>query len=121
MSTEGILALDAEIHRTVFGRFVELLARRDHISGEPIPAYSTDIAAAWLVVKRLADGMGVRVRVEEGRSRQASCHILAVDGRKRRPPDALVRRDALAYAETAPLAICRAALDAVALTAPIVS
>ena len=72
--------------------------------GEPIPEYSTDIAAAWLVVETLQSGPHykfVHIAVYDG---QWSCWTEHVAGD---PPIGLCSAD------TAPLAICLAALKAV--------
>lgn len=72
---------------------------------DTLPHYSTDIAAAWLVVEKLrADGWDFNFDHDVGRS----AHALFT----RRPilSDCLFEQ----YADTAPLAICKAALAACA-------
>jgi len=71
---------------------------------EPVPFYSADLAAAWLIVEKLrADWCGdVRISVSVEVETWA-CDIVALTGHGRL---------ALMRADTAPLAICRAALKA---------
>lgn len=76
---------------------------------KPIPAYSEDIAAAWLVVEKI-ESLGYYVEVglcnaKYGSMKRAWCHVAdyGEDGR-------FVGE---AYEDTAPMAICLAALKAV--------
>lgn len=67
-------------------------------------AFSTDIAAAWMVMERMrADGFSAEVTGHPGRG--FHCHIYEGTGTR--------RRNGYALADAAPLAICRAALLAV--------
>lgn len=109
--------LDALICHEIFGHvvapdpdaFVTPLARH----GEPmiwsadgllpVPPYSTDIAAAWLVVEKLQE-QGVRVDILSDWHGHRTCRV----ARKSE-----ILYDALDWSATAPLAICRAALRAV--------
>lgn len=84
---------------TVFGHWAECL--------EVVPAYSTDLASAWLVVERMRDRWEFRLtRWHEDLDAPEWC-ALFFDRR-------LGSADGEVYAETAPLAICRAALAAAA-------
>jgi hypothetical protein len=139
MSDEELRALDVEIHEKVmglcaeFGRHSEYdLAREDArdlwarenwwaVSREPtppgcnrrcfpVPHYSTDIAAAWKVVLKLCAGGCVTVK-EVGPYRgdddgHATCAI-TVYVEEEEPQMFMARAD------TAPLAICKAALKAI--------
>lgn len=67
------------------------------------PPYSTDIAAAWLVVEKLQE-QGVRMDILSDWHGHRTCRVA-------RKSESLY--DALGWSETAPLAICRAALRAV--------
>lgn len=72
---------------------------------KPVPFYSTDIAAAWLVIDALrARGMWL----EELSGRYRECYRAGFSWRN--PDRVLLYRQAMAL--TAPLAICRAALEA---------
>lgn len=66
---------------------------------------STDIAAAWLVVERMREQeWAMNLDVAEGdKLKPYDCRLFNRDGRRR----------VLAYGETFPLAICRAALKAI--------
>ena len=76
----------------------------------PPPEYSTDIAAAWEVVEKLAPDLYVTIEDERHNSeRFVSCWFR---GDLWDNPNA----EYLAQAGTVPLAICRAALKAVAST-----
>lgn len=120
MTSEELRALDVEIHTKVMGEqcywdaCTEDWCNESDLSRDAtgerfkvaIPAYSTEIAAAWLVLERL---QVKRVRVEVNDSGRHTCSILA--GRAgRRPLLGLAKRDGFAVAETVPLAICLAAL-----------
>jgi hypothetical protein len=75
----------------------------------PLPAFSTDMAAAWRVVEKLAtDGFYCRIDspFEPGALYRAGFTPHGVTGWNGRP-------DFRAAADTAPLAICRAALACV--------
>jgi hypothetical protein len=76
----------------------------------PLKRYSTDIAAAWEVVEKLRDlGFFLDISVAVDR--------FDVDMRAdRMPSDWWLREGPLAEATTAPLAICRAALQAITLS-----
>jgi len=70
-----------------------------------VPHYSTDIAAAWLVVERMKDnGCSLQLHWEAGRSRQWVADFVEES-------DEEFTGEQLG--DTAPLAICRAALAAV--------
>lgn len=68
----------------------------------PLPYYSTDIAAAWQVVEKLAkkEILFVIDNLMPGKSFRVTAHNIK-------------RTEFFAYAETAPHAICLAALKAV--------
>ena len=111
-------ALDAEIARVVFGEiakvypggaFYPVPLRPDQRSSR-VPLYSSDLRAAWMVVERLGDIGCCCVSVAR---EQIAGHTQV---------DAVVIRDGaelgdhartfVASADTAPLAICRVALQA---------
>lgn len=77
---------------------------------EIVPAFSTDIAAAWLVVERLKSPY-VKIRVEDSYWHCGYCTVVAADPANREDDDIVVR-DALCVAGdgTVPHAICLAAL-----------
>jgi len=83
---------------TYAGYNVEICDICDQADPESWPAYSTDIAAAWPLVERY----GMIIAAPHGEN--CSC--------KGRPWRASRRGGTLAEGETAPLAICRAALKA---------
>lgn len=115
--------LDAEVARRVFGEEIgEYATNRgphrfiaSHGLSRDIPPYSTDIASAWTVVERLRDD-GFLVRVQEHpdslrhdfegrvawRARRAMCLI-------ERVTLGVHQRAGVGYADSAALAICRAA------------
>lgn len=114
MTTVELRALDAEVHRGVFGCQVHW--SEDHqdwrhviadngvslFCGQPVPHYSTDMGAAWKVVEKMC-----------GETKQ----ILFVSGEwyaifPRSCPEGVVPTVILEGAATAPLAICKAALAA---------
>ena len=68
----------------------------------PVPRYSTDIAAAWEVLKKLPNGVYV------GYEKAAGAWCVAANWADGEP------FSWLSYGKTAPLAICRAALKAAA-------
>jgi hypothetical protein len=93
-------ALDAEIAEKVMGY---------DISFSPLPHYSTDIAAAWLVVEQMRE-MGYWPKVS---------YLVDWDTVAKWHVDFLVSPNtAYQTADTAPLAICRAALACVASQHP---
>lgn len=99
--------LDALIAEKVFGKTVDRSSHFDiyYDNGPSIPFYSTRIAGAWLVVEKLvADGMQPIVNYLNGQ-------ILAYDGWH-----CCIAKGYEVYhshgCETAPLAICLAALKA---------
>ncbi len=111
--------LDARIAETVFGYTPDYEFADLHVPPAPhvkelrdqydewgiLPAYSTDIAAAWLVVEELrARG----IWLEELSGRYETSYRA---GFSWRDPERGVRYQQ-AMADTAPLAICRAALEA---------
>ena len=118
--------LDVEIAQLVFGEQIGEYATDDGphrfiasfgLSRDVLP-YSADIAAAWTVVERLRDD-GYLVRVQEHpesfrpdsegrvawRSRRAMCLI-------ERVTLGVHQRAGVGYADSAALAICRAAVEA---------
>jgi hypothetical protein len=76
---------------------------RTGVAAEAIPHYSTDIAAAWMVFEWIRDLLGPEVTVVVGYSHETEQYFCQDN-------DAQLGVDA--GAETAPLAICRAALKA---------
>lgn len=127
MTSEELRALDEEIHRKVMGEVCVRLFRpstqkwdwydfddEDHNpdwSGvEPIPAYSSDIAAAWLLVEELRRRMPyafVELIAMTGKrgEEKYSARVAGMD-------DEFTINGAHFYEPTAPHAICRAALKA---------
>lgn len=67
-------------------------------NGSVVPIYSADISAAWKVVKHLSKKYGVNVYEDEGAPCECKLHKWSSEPNHE------------AEAETAPLAICRAAL-----------
>jgi hypothetical protein len=55
MTSEELRALDAEIHRKVFGKEPRRDALAYHGNGPAQPEYSKNIAAAWLVHAAMCD------------------------------------------------------------------
>ena len=126
VSDEAGPDLDVEVARRVFGEqigeyAVEGGAHRfiaSHGLSRDVPPFSTDIAVAWTVVERLRDD-GFVVRVQEHpdsfrhdnegrvawRLRRAMCLV-------ERVTLGVHQRAGVGYADTAALAICRAALEA---------
>jgi hypothetical protein len=112
MTDDELRKLDAEVHREVMDKHCELGycgTRQDYVGYceygmHAIPRYSSSIAAAWQVVEKLC-----------------AAHLLAqVEERIAEPPWECFFHQRLTLelvgsstAETAPLAICRAALAAV--------
>jgi len=75
--------------------------------------YSSDIAAAWRVVDRLTEWPYVKVRLGSSYWHGDYCTVIAPDP-SQRDDDCPVVRDAIdVWGESAPVAICRAALEAV--------
>lgn len=124
MTTEELRGLDVEIHRRVMGLSCEwrdgdygvMSPIMRHMDGSPvwetIPAYSLDIAAAWLVVEKLTGEEYVKVRCEQSHYHGDYCSVTAADGTYRDGAE-LVKRDAHGvWGETMPVAICLAALAA---------
>ena len=79
-----------------------------------VPFYSSDMRAAWLVVEKLSGEEYVLVRCDSSHFRGEWCTIrCSYDA----SPETLVKRDVFGQsAETMPLAICLAALQAVEAT-----
>lgn len=97
--------MDAEIHRRVFG---EQITCSHGENCSDIPPYSTDLAAAMLVVERMWQrGLWCQMRNPFTRDDEYWCGFtpLGTTGWNGRP-------DYRASAPTLPLAICRAALAA---------
>lgn len=79
-----------------------------------IPAYSTDMRAAWEVVEKLTEGEYVKVRCEQSHYHGDYCTISAAH-ESQRDATSLVKQDVFGeWGETMPQAICLAALKAVA-------
>mgnify|MGYP001243213261 CR=1 FL=1 len=104
--------LDALVHELVMGLPTMPMVKWTVVPGQPltrtldpfgVPAYSTDISAAWLVVEKLQE-QGVRVDILSDWHGHRTCRV----ARKSE-----ILYDALDWSDTAPLAICRAALRAV--------
>jgi hypothetical protein len=127
-------ALDAEVDRVVFGHRVRMLAsggaqwwgETEAFTGwHNVPPYSTDIAAAWLVVEKLTaegywmslEGWDKNTLLEASWTASFWCDrgACSVHG----GPSDSGHGSGDVSADTAPLAICRAALAAPnALAAP---
>jgi hypothetical protein len=88
--------MDAEIGLRVFGYKLVSLATL-----QPTPRYSTDVAAAWLVVEKMRE-MGLRPILMPDWGHQWQVKVY-------RESEHIVET---AWFDTAPLAICRAALAA---------
>jgi hypothetical protein len=116
-------ALNAEVAERVMG--LDLTWRRFSLDGlnrdlgpvRAVPAYSTDLAAAWGVVEALrACGFEVEIGSRTGGGWYAS--IVQSNGWGYRCDECDGPVDPpFAYADTTPLAICRAALAALDATA----
>lgn len=108
MVTDDLRALDAEVHRKVMGGSVDYPATDTSLAYtvvSPAPRYSTDIAAAWRVVEKLASH-NHRLTLEDWRdSKHAGWSALVTLSNGHDTGDVI--------AETMPLAICRAALKAI--------
>ena len=99
--------LDALVDEKIFGR--------EYIRGYGALPYSTDIAAAWEVVEKLKEldwalEVSVTNKLPEGDSETYYCGLLRGDDNAPWREDF---RHIQAWAATAPLAICHAALEAV--------
>lgn len=122
MTDEELRAIDAEVAVKVFGWTREQVGLAEDCAGGsiaacnkmttgPIPPYSTEIAAAWMVVEKLSSMPGCRgIEVENAATQCGSwgCAVWWKDG--------VTFKSVHAYetlSPTAPLAICRAALKAV--------
>ena len=77
---------------------------------EVVPEYSTDISATWLMVEKLLETHGVSIVAHNKTWYQ--CNLDIRDKKTRYPSEIAHDGDAFANAETAPLAISRAALKA---------
>ena len=95
-------ALDALIYTAVFGSEHSRHASLEEVFAH-IPHYSTDIAAAWLVVEEM-DRRGWKVDVQNRYRPTWACHVHFAS------PD---NRSVYVHTWYAPLAICLAALEAV--------
>jgi hypothetical protein len=104
MTDTELRQLDAEVHREVMNKSCQFVA--GHLFEDErdcwiaVPHYSSDIAAAWLVVEKLR--MTVTPKTDPTRSSRWLADVR------------LNGRDELwaGYGLTAPIAICRAALSA---------
>ena len=102
--------LDAKIHKEIFGHEIEICPMHHSHSccGRNLPNYSTQIADAWLVVEKLAKenyGFGIYITT-----------IIDLDGGLHDNWGCYFENDDFEWEveeETAPLAICLAALKAV--------
>lgn len=131
MTHDELRALDARVHREVMGHTIPEVCPLCNGTGKGeghgagltcwacsvgtpvVPAYSSDIAAAWLVVEKLSDEEYVKVRCEQSHYRGNYCSIVAAD-KSQQSADCLVKQDVFGEAgETMPVAICLAALRAV--------
>lgn len=78
-----------------------------------VDEYPTNMACAWLVVKKLTEQEYVKVRCEQSHYHGDFCSIIAPH-ETQMGDNPLVKRNALAvWGETMPIAICNAALQAV--------
>lgn len=116
---------DAEVAEKIFGYTLDY--EFEELHGAPcvkelrdqydewgvLPAYSTDVAAAWLVVEKLTPVY--RVSVHQF-FQQWQCTLERRDGKARMPIGLPHDGDVSATAPTAPEAICRAALAAMEKT-----
>lgn len=82
-----------------------------HDVNELVPLYSTEIAAAWQVVSAL-NRRGLYVSVDSAQNGEGSVAVLA--HRPSVSDDCMEMMTSVRSAETVPLAICRAALQACA-------
>jgi hypothetical protein len=140
MGAEELRALDAEVHQKVMGLHAEFGRHSEYESSHalhkglweredwwavtaeptppghnrrcfPVPHYSTDIAAAWLVVERLQKLLPhcyveVLVMTSKRGGFLSRCRVANMD-------DEFTFNGADSYDASVPLAICRAALKAV--------
>lgn len=102
------LEVSREVHPFKYHN-VELDKERGGVWSSPIPAYSTDIAAAWEVVKKIGKPIEIRVDADEVSVSNHTCESIPLPGWN-------WHQHVLEAAPTAPLAICRAALKAIELT-----
>lgn len=113
LTREEILAvpvgreLDALVHKNVFLREVYwqniIPYPVDNLTAIPVPLYSTDLSAAWEVVEKLHElGYTTHLQSDYPDDGAIKHGLLLFHNSKGR-----IKGD---YAETAPLAICRAAL-----------
>lgn len=120
--------LDAAVHLAVFGVPSRLhdsgLWVYDHESPAfpgrgaktiplPVPDYSANMGEAWAVVEKLVEQEYVKVTCGSSHYHGDHCRITAPD-KTQMDESSLVKRDAMEWGESMPLAICMAALAAVA-------
>jgi hypothetical protein len=109
---EKVMGLPKPIHEVFW------FIRYPHVDG-PLPAYSTDIAAAWEVVEKMkADHFDLCLEVEQSRT-SARFELVgpAYDGGLG-PAVPIVKSTGQVNGDNAPHVICRAALKAVGYEVP---
>lgn len=125
MTTDELRALDARVHREVMGHTIPEVCPMCNGTGKGeghgagltcwacsvgtpvVPAYSSDIAAAWRVVERLQqDGYSIRLS-NKTMNWCWWCYIIGEE------------TESVVQESTAPEAICLAALKAVGHLAPV--
>lgn len=111
MTPDELRKLDNEVHQKVMGskcRFPATAAKAEFTLIAPAPAYSTDIALAWMVIDRMRRRR-LFASVYEAEDRGASDRWHVVFGRG----DEINGEIGEGNAETPAIAICLAALKAV--------
>lgn len=81
----------------------------------PVPEYSALIECAWLVVEKMSEHYRVAIHQPLG-GRGWQCVFEMRDGKMRFPIEVPHQGDAFANADTAPMAICNAALQALGVS-----
>lgn len=117
LTTEEARRIDCEIAEKVMGKVVNtfqmnmLNPKYKNTTGdpmviipEPVPYYSTDIAAAWQVFEKINENFDITIETDNG-------HILV--SIQTYDENGYERALILSREVTAPLAICKAALEAV--------
>lgn len=79
---------------------------------EDVPQYDTDMTTAWTLVTAMKACDGVSVKTATSNKRGDYCGVYGALPESRRKPGYIVRRMAICYAESMPLAICQAFIEA---------
>ena len=83
-----------------------------YCEGSFVPHYDSDISAAWRLVEAMKACEGVSVKTATSKDRGDYCGVYGALPESRRHPGYIVRRMAICYAESMPLAITMAFVEA---------